>query len=415
MGWLFGKLGQPAVIGEIIAGIVLGPSLFGLIWPDLQSQFFPPASSANPIPVSMNIMYVVSQLGLVLYMFTVGLELKVELVQQQMKRALAVGFAGIVAPMLGGSLLAWWLITDSHKSTFFGPVGGSSNLSSILFTGTAMSITAFPVLARIIQERGLTHTALGNLSLTTGSLVDVLAWCMLAIILATLRNDLWVGVVGLGGGFIYVVLMLWVSRPLLAQLAQSLQTRQGSSGFKTFFGIILLLLILSAWFTETLGLHAVFGAFMLGAILPRGEYTQQMLLQIEPLTTKLLVPLFFVYSGLNTHLNLVDSSYLWLIELVVLLIAFLGKAGACWLAARLTKATQQEALGIGILMNTRGLVELILLNIGLEQQIITPAFFTILVIMAIITTFATIPLFNLVYNDSVSSSVQEQVVSSPLT
>jgi Kef-type K+ transport system membrane component KefB len=376
------KIGQPQVIGEMVAGVLMGPSLFGWLLPEAQRWIFPQES--------MSILYTVNQVGLVLYMFVIGLEFQVDLIQQRLRSAATVSLAGILAPLTLGGLLAWALHGDMG---LFG-----SNVAAwqaMLFLGAAMSVTAFPVLSRIIHERGLTGTSLGTLALAAGSIDDAVAWCLLAIMLATFGGTAQVALTAIGGGVLYAAGVLLVGRPLLRRLSDRAERAGKVSGPVLAFTLILVLL--GAWFTDTVGIHAVFGAFILGVAMPRGTFNRELRRMIEPVTLNVLLPLFFIYSGLNTKLGLVDTPLLWILTLVVILNACLGKGVACWLAARATGESQHESLGIGTLMNARGLMELILLTIGLSRGVITPTLFTMMVLMAIVTTLMASPLFELVY------------------
>jgi Kef-type K+ transport system membrane component KefB len=385
VGWFARKLGQPQVVGEMIAGVLLGPSLFGLLLPEIQQQLFPKET--------MSVLYVISQLGLTLYMFLIGVEFQAELVRTRLGSAAAISLAGIVAPFTLGAALALWLTSDPR---FFAPQ--VAPWQAMLFMGAAMGITAFPMLARIIHERGLAGTRLGALALSAGASDDVIAWCLLAVVLAAFSGQPLIAVAAIGGGTIYAVGVLWLGRPALKQLERHAVRDGGLNG--GLLGIILALVALAAWLTDTLGIYAVFGAFILGVAMPRGIVSRELQAQIGPLTTSLLLPLFFVYSGLNTRIGLLDSAQLWFIALVVLLAACLGKGVACWLAARASGEHPQDALAIGALMNARGLMELIILNIGLERGIITPTLFTVMVVMAVVTTLLATPLFEWALNHS---------------
>ena len=382
VGWLGQRIGQPQVVGEMIAGVVMGPSLFGWLWPSVQGFLFPKPSQT--------IIYAVAQLGLVLYMFLVGTEFQIDLIRQRWRSAASVSLAGILTPFALGSLLALWLNATPLYFT-----AGVSNGEAMLFLGAAMSITAFPMLARIIYERGLTGTSLGTLALAAGSIDDAAAWCILAVVLASFSGKASIAVIAIGGGVLYAVTTLALARPLLRRLGAAVE-REGklSSGMLT---LVLMLLMLCAWFTDAIGIYAVFGAFIFGAALPRGLLTSELQRVMEPLTTSFLLPLFFVYSGLNTRLGLVNTPQLWAVTLVILLAACLGKGVACWAAARWHGESNREALAIGTLMNARGLMELIILNIGLERGLITPSLFTMMVFMAIATTLAASPVFEYVY------------------
>jgi Kef-type K+ transport system membrane component KefB len=382
VGLIARRFGQPQVVGEMIAGVVMGPSLFGWLLPGAQSYLFPKAS--------MGILYAASQIGLVLYMFLVGAEFQVDLIRQRMRSAASVSIAGIAMPFALGGLLA---LSMNGNQTFF--ARGVSTWEAMLFMGAAMSITAFPMLARIIYERGLTGTSLGTLALAAGSIDDAAAWCILAIVLASFSGKAAIAITAIVGGLLYAGVALGVARPLLARLERLAERDEGIRPGALSF--VLTLLMLGAWFTDRIGIYAVFGAFILGVAMPRGIFARELQRLLEPLTTVFLLPLYFVYSGLNTRIGLVDTPQLWAVALVILLAACLGKGAACYLAARANGEESREALAIGTLMNARGLMELIILNIGLERGIITPALFTMMVLMAIATTLAASPLFEFVY------------------
>jgi Kef-type K+ transport system membrane component KefB len=382
VGLLARRIRQPQVVAEIIAGVLMGPSFFGLIFPDLQNQLFPKAS--------MTTIYTISQVGLVLYMFLIGVEFRADVVRQHLRSAASVSLAGILAPLTLGVLLA---IFPINNHDFFSP--GVSTWHRMLFLGAAMSITAFPVLARIIHECGLTGTALGTLALAAGSIDDALAWCLLAIVLASFSGNAVIAVTAVAGGLFYAVLVLFPGRILLRRLGTMAEHNQGVSGGMLSF--TLMLVMLGAWFTDAVRIYAVFGAFILGTAMPRGLFARNLRDYMDPLTSNFLLPLFFVYSGLNTRIGLLNTPGMWLVTLLVLLASCLGKGVACWLAARWHGESQRDALAIGTLMNARGLMELILLNICLERGIITPTLFTIMVLMAIVTTLMTLPVFKWVY------------------
>jgi Kef-type K+ transport system membrane component KefB len=382
VGLLARRLGQAQVVAEMVTGFLLGPSLFGWVLPDLSAQLFPKAS--------MPVMYVVSQLALTLYMFTTGLEFNVDLVKREFRRAASVSIAGVVFPFTLGCALAWPLF---EQGGFFGST--LSFAHAALFVGAAMSITAFPVLARIIQQRGLTGTAIGSLALAAGATDDAAAWLILAIVVGSVSGNTTIVLIAAGGMVGYVAAAVLLGRPLLGRLSRQTD-EDGRVGHGVLSGVLLLLMC-GAIFTEAVGVHAVFGAFVLGAVFPRGALSRELQRIIGPLTTTLLLPLFFVYSGLNTRITLVNTAWLWAIAAAIFAAACLGKGLACWLAARLSGADNREALGLGTLMNARGMMELVLLNIGLERGLITPTLFTMLVLMAIGTTLMTYPLFGLVY------------------
>jgi Kef-type K+ transport system membrane component KefB len=264
-----------------------------------------------------------------------------------------------------------------------------------MFLGAAMCITAFPMLARIIIERGLSGTMLGTLSLAAGAMGDAAAWCLLAVVLSSSEGNSSIATLTIGGGLAYVLLTLTVVRRSLRPLGQMAE-REGKVT-PTMLSFSLMLMMLGAWITDGIGVHAVFGAFVLGCAMPRGLFGRELARQVEPLGTVLLVPAFFAYSGLNTRLDLVDSPYLWFVAAVVLLAACLGKGGGCWAAARMNGEDQRTSLALGTLMNARGMMELIILNIGLERGLITSQLFSIMVVMAVVTTLMTSPLLAWLY------------------
>lgn len=383
VGRLARPFGQPQVVAEMVTGVLLGPSLLGLLAPAAQTWLFP--QDTRPV------IYVLAQIGLVLYMFLVGLELDLELIRHRVKSAVAVSWAGIATPFLLGGALA--LVLRPRLPLFAPEV---STLQAVLFFGAALSITAFPMLARIISERGLSGTSLGTLALAAGSLDDAAAWCLLAIVLSGFTGDPSIAVLAVGGGGLYLLAMFTVGRRVLARLYAWLEARPEREGLE--LPATLILLSLAAWLTDALGVYAVFGAFVLGASLPRGSRLRRRLDgQMAPLTTVLLLPMFFVSSGLNTRIGLLDSGLLWGVAALVLAVAVLGKGVACAVAARLCGEPRREAVALGALMNARGLMELILLNIAYERGVITQTLFTMLVLMAVVTTLMAVPLFDRVH------------------
>lgn len=387
VGWVARRFGQTQVVGEMIAGVTLGPSLFGLMPAEVQAcqtWLFPPKS------VSMTIIYAVAQVGLVLYMFVVGVELRTDLLFRRIRSAASVSIAGMVVPFCLGSALAIWFVRDAALFS-----QGVTIVEAMLFLGASMSITAFPMLARIIYERGLTGTNVGTLALAAGSLDDAAAWCVLAVVLASFKANASIALLAIGGGVAYALVVLLIIRPLLRPLGSATERRGSLSPH--VFALILLLLMVAAWYTDRIGIYAVFGAFILGAAMPRGLLCRELERMISPLATNLLLPLFFVYSGLNTRIDMVDSWGLWGLTAIVLTIACAGKGLACFAAARLNGESPRDSVAIGALMNARGLMELIILNIGLEKGLITPQLFSIMVMMAIVTTLMATPIFELAY------------------
>ena len=385
VGQLIARVGQPKVVGEMIAGVLLGPSLLGLIAPSVQYALFPESS--------FGVLAVVSQIGLVLYMFVVGTHLQRDFIATAFRSAMLISMAGVIVPFALGAALASFLYTDGR---FFAPT--VSAWQSMMYLGAAMSVTAFPVLARIIQERGIAGTSLGTLALAAGATDDAIAWCLLAIVLASLNNHAGLAVSAIAGGAVYAALVLVLLRPWLERIGATVE-RNGrlTSGKLT---LMLSLVMAGAWFTEVIGIHAVFGAFVLGVAMPRGLVTREVSRQISPIATALLVPLFFAYSGLSTRVSLLWSTNLLLLALLVILIASAGKGVACWGASLLAGRPSREAMAIGALMNARGLMELIILNIGLERGLITPMLFTVMVMMTLVTTVAAGPLFEWAWRGS---------------
>lgn len=385
VGAIAARFGQPQVVAEMLAGVLLGPSLFGLLWPEGQHWLFPwdPAQKARD---TQSYLFPASQLGLALYMFIVGMEFRVDIVQRRLKSSIAVSAAGMVTPFLLGAGLAWILF---HYTELFPPK--TTLMEATLFLGASMCITAFPMLARIIHFKKLTGTTMGTVALGAGAIDDATAWCLLAVVLASFENNWNHALINIAGGIGYVACTLLFVRPLLARAKGWLV----KNGALTEAGLVvgLALMALGAWFTDLIGLHAVFGAFVMGAAMPRGVIVRDIVARIQPLTVALLLPLFFTYSGLNTKIGLLNTSFLWLMCGAVLLAAVLGKGVACWLAARATGIPNREALGIGTLMNARGLMELIIINIGLQRGVISEGLFATLVIMAVVTTLMASPLF----------------------
>ena len=376
-------LGQPLVIAEVLAGILLGPSLLGWISPPAMEALFPASS--------MPVLRMLSQVGLVLFMFLVGLEFDPKLLRGRAHASIAISHTSIIVPFLLGSGAAYFLYeTYSSKDVNF--------VSFLLFLGVAMSVTAFPVLARILSERHLLGSRVGAIAIACAAVDDVTAWCILAFVAAVARAEgvsqaLWT--TGLAGAFILA--MLFVVRPFLARLSRVV----GQEGLThTIVVTALLLLLVSSTVTELIGIHALFGAFMFGAILPKeGKLAELLAERLETVAVVLLLPLFFAFSGLRTQIGLVSAPREWLVTLLIILLATLGKFGGSAVAARFTGLRWREASAIGILMNTRGLMELIVLNLGMDLGVISPTLFTMLVIMALVTTFATSPILRWVYPD----------------
>lgn len=386
VGMIAARFGQPQVVAEMIAGVFLGPSLFGLIWPEGQQWLFPWDKSQTTRD-TQSYLFPASQLGLALYMFIVGMEFRVDIVQKRFKSSLAVSAAGMVAPFVLGAGLAWIFF---HYTELFPKK--TSLMEAMLFLGASMCITAFPMLARIIHFKGLAGTTMGTVAIGAGAIDDATAWALLAVVLASFDNNWSHALVNIGGGLAYVLVTLTLIKALLKRVEPLVTEADGklSDG-----GLVigLAMMALGAWFTDLIGLHAVFGAFVMGCAMPREVMTRDLIARIQPLAVALLLPLFFTYSGLNTKIGLLNTGFLWLMCGAVLIAAILGKGVACWLAARATGISNREAMGIGTLMNARGLMELIIINIGLQRGVITEGLFATLVIMAVVTTLMASPIF----------------------
>lgn len=397
VGWI-GKrfLGQTQVVMEMIAGVILGPSVLGAISPAAQNWLFPSQVIAkidgvNVKHPSMSVLYVVAQIGLVIYMFLVGMEFDVSLVTKKMKGAAAVSLAGIAAPFLLGGALAYALA--GRTDLFAAGVRGGE---AALYMGAAMCITAFPMLARIIYERGISSTTMGTLALGAGAVDDLTAWSLLAVVLASFKHDAKYVFFALGGGVLFALIVFFVAKPLIARM--KLLDDKGKLSQSAML-TTMLLLFGGAYATDAIGIYAVFGAFLIGAAMPRGQFVELMKDRLESLTVTAFLPFFFVYSGLNTKLGLLNTAELWLICGLACAAAILGKFGGCALAAKASGEDWRSSCAIGVLMNARGLMELIILNIGLQQKLITPTLFTMLVVMAILTTVMASPIFQWIYKE----------------
>ncbi len=376
VGYLFQKIKQPTVIGEVIAGILLGPSFLGYFFPGTFNFIFPADSLIN--------LQNLSQVGLILFMFIIGMELDLKLLKNTAGTAVLVSHASIIFPYLLGVILSLYLFVDYAPANI-------GFLPFALFMGISMSITAFPILARILQERGLTRTPLGTMSLTCGAIDDVTAWAILAAVIAIVKSGSMAGAlttIGLTG--IYLVVMIYLVQPFLIRVGKVYIARETIN--KTLIALIFALLLISSYITETIGVHALFGAFIAGVIMPHNiDFKKNLVEKIEDISLVLFLPLFFAFTGLRTQIGLLNEGHLWLALFLVLTVAIVGKFGGSALAARFGGLSWKMALSIGALMNTRGLIQLIVLNIGYELGILTPQIFAILVLMALITTFMTNP------------------------
>ncbi|MBV8386967.1 MAG: cation:proton antiporter [Acidimicrobiia bacterium] len=383
VGALFRRINQPQVVGEIAAGILLGPSVLGAAWPQATSYLFSP----KVLPF----LDVLANVGLIFFMFLIGLELDMRLIRGRGHAAALVSHVSIVFPFVLGVGSALVLFSQLGSATGkFTPFA--------LFLGASMSITAFPVLARILTERGLYKTRLGAVTLTCAAVDDVTAWCILAVVVTVARaSGLSAALLTIGLSIIFIAFMIFVVRPLMARLATHHEEQGHLSGaaLAVVFGGVLL----SAIATDRIGIHAIFGAFLFGAVMPqRSEFIRELVGKLEDFVAVFLLPLFFAYTGLRTNFGLIGGDpKLWMFCGVVLFIAVLGKWGGSTAAAKAVGLEWRESLAVGILMNTRGLTELIILNIGLDLGVIPPTLFAMLVIMAVVTTFMTTPLLSLVY------------------
>jgi K+:H+ antiporter len=376
---LFAYLGQPPVIGEVVAGIVLGPSLLG---PTLSARILPPEVAP--------FLGIIAEIGIILYMFTVGLELHGDLLRRRVRETLATSHASILVPFVLGTLLALGLYPRlSSRDVPF--------TSFALFLGVAMSITAFPVLARILEDRGMMATDLGALALSCAATGDVTAWCLLAFVVGVARARLGEGLLVVAGAILFIGLMIVVARPILRRAVARWDT---GAPAPAAVALAFVALLLSAIATEAIGIHAIFGAFLLGAILPRdGALARAFTQQLKPLVTALLLPAFFAFAGMRTRIDLVSGAEQWLLCGLIVLVATAGKFGGTVAAARVTGLDWRSSAALGALMNTRGLMELIVLNVGLDLQVITPTLFAMMVLMALVTTMATAPALRLLVPD----------------
>lgn len=383
VGWLFGKLRQPRVVGEMVAGILLGPSLLGWLIPSLSASLFPPASLGN--------LNSLSQIGLLIFMFLVGLELDLGQLRELGRAAVMTSQISIVAPFILGLSFAVYLYPRlSDPSVHF--------VGFALFMGAAMSVTAFPVLARILTEQNMLRTRVGSVAITCAAVDDVTAWCILAGIIVIVRSSglelpVWLTLCGLVA---FVLLMLFVVRRLLKGLATIYERRGGLT--PDLIALILLVVLASGWITEVLGVHALFGAFVAGVVMPRnGELSREITEKFEAIVVVLLLPIYFALTGLRSSVFLIAGVRMWIYCVVIILLAMVGKLGGSMLSARMNGMSWRESAAVGVLMNTRGLVELVILNIGLDLGILSPALFSIMVVMALVTTLMTTPLLMLIH------------------
>jgi len=380
VGAVFSRIGQPAVIGEMVAGILLGPSLLGLLVPRVQAFIFPVAS--------LNALMLLSQIGVILFMFVVGTELDLQSLRQKTQAAVVVSHASIVAPFFLGvafSLLIYREVAPPQISFS----------AFALFMGIAMSITAFPVLARIIEDRGLTRSPLGEIAIACAAVDDLTAWCILAVVVAVVKaSGLASAAVTILLALLFIAIMLFLVRPQAARILRVEVDKESHS--EGLVAAVLTFVFVSALFTEIIGIHTLFGAFLAGVVLPTQSRVRTFLRErLATFSSAFLLPLFFAFTGLRTQIGLLDRWTDWLICGGLIGIAIVGKLGGSMLAARWTGMGWKQAFSVGVLMNTRGLVELIVLNMGYDLGILSPRIFTMMVVMALVTTFMTGPMLSM--------------------
>ncbi len=380
-GWLFVKMKQPSVIGEIVAGIVLGPSVLAQVMPDVSAFLFTPESLSN-----INIL---SQIGLILFMFAIGMELDISEVRKKLRETIVISHSSMIIPFLFGMAAAYWTYPKyaAHTTPF---------VSYALFIGIAMSITAFPVLARIIQEKGLTKSHLGTLSLASAANGDVTAWCLLAVVIAIAQSGTFVGALyTVLFAALFLLFMFYILKPFLNIIGNIYHNQEVIT--KTIVAFMILILIISAYVTEVLGIHALFGSFIAGVIMPANvKFRKIMTEKVEDVSLSLFLPLFFVSTGLKTQIGLISTKEEWLVCGMFILVAVVGKVVGTTFPARITGESWKDSWSMGALMNTRGLMELVVLTIGYEMGIIPPSIFVMLVLMTLATTIMTGPFLNFI-------------------
>lgn len=388
IGWLFRKIHQPRVIGEMVAGILLGPSLLGWVAPGFHETLFPAAS--------LGYLSALSYVGLLLFMFLVGLELDLTHLRELGRAAIVTSQVSIILPFVFGSLFALYLYPRLSEPSV-------NVVGFVLFMGAAMSVTAFPVLARILTEHNMLRTRIGSVAITCAAVDDVTAWCILAGIIVIVRSSssalpLWLMLTGLVG---FVLLMLLVVRRVVVSL-KSLYQKRGSLTADTI-AIILLLVLTSSLITESLGVHALFGAFLAGVVMPRHPGLSRELSQkFEAVVVVLLLPIYFALTGLRSSFFLIAGARMWFYAAAIIVLAVAGKWGGSMISARMNGMTWRESAAVGVLLNTRGLVELVILNIGLDLGVLSPALFSMMVLMALVTTLMTTPLLNWIHPEAIN-------------
>jgi Kef-type K+ transport system membrane component KefB len=377
IGAVFRRFHQPPVMGELLAGILLGPSFLGWLAPGIANALISQAA--------MQPLGIIAQLGVLLFMFLVGLELNLGVLREKAHSIIMISQTGIAVPFLLGSVLSLWLYPKFTGSNI-------SFTAFALFIGISMSITAFPVLARILADRGLQNTSLGTTALTCAAAGDVTAWCLLAFVAGFIQSQLAGAGLTLFLTLLYIVLMFAAIRPLFIRLVTRWERKPGLD--QSVMATVCIGLMLSSLATEYIGIHTLFGAFFFGAIIPHKSQVARILRErLHDFVVILLLPAFFAFTGLRTQISLIQGSQ-WVVCIAITLVACLGKFGGSMLAARMTGMNPRDSAALGILMNTRGLMEMIALNIGLDFRVISPSLFAMLVIMAVVTTFATTPILD---------------------
>ena len=381
-GRIFVRLRQPAVIGEIVAGIFLGVSVFGTVFPHFFSIVFPPHS--------FNHLEVLSKIGLAFFMFIIGMELDLQEIKQKAKTVAFISITSIAFPFLSGVLLAYFLY----------PVFTMPNISFLVFAifmGISLSITAFPVLARIVKARALHQTPLGNLVLSVAAIADVIAWCLLAIIIAIAKaGNFHVAFFTIIHTLLFILFMFYVVKPFLQRVISKI--REAHYSDHNIIALAFIVLLLSAFLAEFIGIHMLFGAFLAGVIIPQNTSLKTALtLKLEDVSIHVLLPIFFAFTGLRLQIGLLNTPELWMFAALIIAVAIIGKFAGSAFPAKLCGMSWSDSLRIGALMNTRGLMELVVLNIGYDLGILSPPLFAILVLMAIVTTIITSPLLDLIH------------------
>jgi Kef-type K+ transport system membrane component KefB len=369
-GWCALRVGQPGVLGEILAGVLLGPSLLGLVWPTMSEYLFPPETRAG--------LEVIAQLGLVLFMFLVGLELDLGHLRGKGRSIGVIAAASVVVPLLAGVALGIWLYPQVAETP--------DRLGFVLFIAASISITALPVLARIVQQSRLNGGRIGGMAITCAAINDVVAWLLLAVVIAVVRSE---------GPRAVVESIVWTAAFVVAMVAVG---RWGIARLRRVsFGAAVAFALGCAWLTELIGIHAIFGAFFAGVVLQRyATASVSVVRHVESTTLVILLPVFFAITGLSTELGRLDSLSMWGITAVVVIVATVGKLGGVGIASRLTGESAADSARLGVLMNTRGLTEIVMLTVGLELGVIGPTVFTIMVLMALLTTLAAAPMLRVV-------------------